>query len=933
MSREFFRAAARAGVKTGEAHLAPDLLRFTMTFNGHPELDAVRVRCERYFEGDGFDLFRPLQSDDDELLVLQFPGVIRQQSTPYLLSLARELTDELELDSCEVDASPGWGAEDDLGRAPPESLGGIVWQVCRSSATPPTSMTWSVDKVGARKAWKAHPSQGAGILIGQPDTGVADHKELADSLDIAKGIDIIIGRGSPTDPLDPSMANPGHGTATASVVASRVAGSICGTAPKAKVVPIRCVDAVVLSSGTAVASAIDHARKQGCHVVTMSLGGAFEFPSLKKAIQKAVENEMIVLAAAGNCVKFVVYPAWDPNVIAVAATDERDLAWRGSSVGSAVDISAPGENVYVARRSTVSDVDHALVEHGQGTSFAVTTTAGCAALWLSRHGVAAVKARAHSLGVKTQHLFRAALTQTARRPAGWNISKMGAGVVDAVALLALPLDKIDVEKVVSPRKGKPANLDTPEGFDWKRLGPEATYLAFEAVQRRESSRRGALESAAPPRPSSELAAALAGSSALAAVSPPSPAVIGPATPDQGPIEALRMLVSKTNREEASGTFAEANARKYLAGPGKIEVENALSNAFSATRSVAVVESLKGDVLAQVKGVVEAFANGQLKSPSALSGVARVTAEALVKLTGRPALKIVGGRVDPNDRRVGEWAADLLLAHRAIAPVIAAVGRVDVYYGGEWRHLGTGTHIGGGQILTNRHVMDGLAEVLPGRSDVRCYELTATASIIFDEAASDECARFEITGIICAGPTRIGNSVDNSLLDLAVLRCSPTNSANKQLPDGAACGDFDNLDGLQTIAVTGYPARPDWDQMIDPTTGQYSDAIGDALHAMFGGDYSVKYLSPGELMQIPGQIPDGGHRWVFAHDATSLPGSSGSAIATLGSSPLVAGLHFGGSTLTQNLAHSLAAVRREAKKDLRLLGTESDPFLKSWVALD
>jgi subtilisin family serine protease len=103
-------------------------------------------------------------------------------------------------------------------------------------------------------------AKGHGILVGHPDTGVAKHAELDnDMLNLALGRDFIDGDDRPEDPLRSGMANPGHGTATASVIASRP-GAIEGVAPAAVVVPIRCIEDVKVFNQAPVAAAIAHAR-------------------------------------------------------------------------------------------------------------------------------------------------------------------------------------------------------------------------------------------------------------------------------------------------------------------------------------------------------------------------------------------------------------------------------------------------------------------------------------------------------------------------------------------------------------------------------------------------------------------------------------------------------------------------------------------------
>ena len=189
------------------------------------------------------------------------------------------------------------------------------------------------------------PSRGEDIIVAQPDTGITPHVELV-GVAFVPGFDVIDDDNDPTDPLT-EPGNPGHGTGTASVLV--VAGSyiVTGSAPKARLMPIRTIESVVRIRQITVARAIDWAIQEGAHVVTMSLGG-IPASALHRAISRAVEADMIVLAAAGNCVRLVVWPARYDECIAVAATNAADQPWPGTCRGEPVDISAPGQNVYRA---------------------------------------------------------------------------------------------------------------------------------------------------------------------------------------------------------------------------------------------------------------------------------------------------------------------------------------------------------------------------------------------------------------------------------------------------------------------------------------------------------------------------------------------------------------------------------------------------------
>lgn len=312
---------------------------------------------------------------------------------------------------------------------------------------------WALDAIRARAAWETAPAaggraRGEGISVFQPDTGVADHVEIEPGmLDLGRAHDFVADRPGATDPMNYG-GNPGHGTGTASVVASRIAGIMAGSAPLATLVPLRAVESVVVFDHGRVAAAVEHARRNGAEVITMSLGGPWS-SALRAAIDAAIRDGVIVLAAAGNCVGFVVWPARYEEVIAVAGSNRADRPWKGSCRGEAVDISAPGEFVPRANRSPANGGSPESVAGGQGTSFAVALTAGVAALWLAHHGPDAIR---RSLGPSetVQSRFVGLLRASARRVPGLDPDDFGAGVVDAAGLLGLGLGPAALEEMPGP---------------------------------------------------------------------------------------------------------------------------------------------------------------------------------------------------------------------------------------------------------------------------------------------------------------------------------------------------------------------------------------------------------------------------------------------------------------------------------------------------
>lgn len=286
------------------------------------------------------------------------------------------------------------------------------------------------------------------IKIGQLDTGYTKHIGIMDR--VILGYDFLDKDPDPFDPLaDGILKQPGHGTSTASVI---IGGGFqpnpsslqAGVWPDATLQVYRIARSVVHVFHSYISDAICKAVDNGCDVITMSMGGAPPRRSWLEALRYAYDKGVIVCCAAGNNVGFVVWPARYTNAIAVAGINVNDQKWEGSCSGEDVDISAPGENVYVAQ--TTRGADDGLVflnTYGSGTSFATPHVAAAAAMWLHhyRKELVNIKGRARV------DAFRWALNNSVRVPKDWPKDKLGKGILDADKLLQF-----------SPKDYKPASI-------------------------------------------------------------------------------------------------------------------------------------------------------------------------------------------------------------------------------------------------------------------------------------------------------------------------------------------------------------------------------------------------------------------------------------------------------------------------------------------
>ncbi len=170
---------------------------------------------------------------------------------------------------------------------------------------PLAPLQWGLKKVKAPKAWPV--SKGAGVVVAVIDTGVdIGHPDLAANIVLGAGAsDIVDGD------VDPQDEN-GHGTHVAGILAARLRNGrgVAGVAPKAKIFPVRVLDAQGSGDAADVASGIRYAIRNGVDVINLSMeveGGGIVGDLLgdgaqdvRDAINEAVGQGIVVVVAAGN---------------------------------------------------------------------------------------------------------------------------------------------------------------------------------------------------------------------------------------------------------------------------------------------------------------------------------------------------------------------------------------------------------------------------------------------------------------------------------------------------------------------------------------------------------------------------------------------------------------------------------------------------------
>jgi hypothetical protein len=172
-----------------------------------------------------------------------------------------------------------------------------------------------------------------------------------------------------------------HGTGMVGAIAAH--RRLMGIAPEAKILAIQAFSGTTRQTPEAttkqILAGLDWAVRKGARVINMSFAGPYD-PMLALAMKNAHAKGVVLIAASGNLgpKSPPLYPAADPNVIAVTAVDENDQLFAQAVRGPHVAVAAPGVDVMVPAPEETYQLT-------TGTSVAAAHVSGVAALLIEHH--------------------------------------------------------------------------------------------------------------------------------------------------------------------------------------------------------------------------------------------------------------------------------------------------------------------------------------------------------------------------------------------------------------------------------------------------------------------------------------------------------------------------------------------------------------------
>ena len=258
------------------------------------------------------------------------------------------------------------------------------------------SNQWYLTKIGMPSAWDMVQGNNS-IQIAIIDTGLdIAHEDIGRGIDTYDNLWQNVGEDPWTNPNNPASGNgidddgnsliddwrgwdfvnlnndvrsPGnfHGTHVSGIVSAKLHNGIgisgIGGGNNNNGLQLMMIGVgETTPSSAALDDAILYAVQMGADVIQLSLSVA-QTTAIDNAIQTAINNGIPVICASGNQNSSVAYPANNPNVISVGATNQSDQKASFSNFGQYLFISAPGVQI----RSTQLGNTY---NNADGTSFA-----------------------------------------------------------------------------------------------------------------------------------------------------------------------------------------------------------------------------------------------------------------------------------------------------------------------------------------------------------------------------------------------------------------------------------------------------------------------------------------------------------------------------------------------------------------------------------
>lgn len=219
---------------------------------------------------------------------------------------------------------------------------------------------------------------GKGVRVAVVDTGISgSHPDLH----VTGGVSFV-------DGVEALKDDNGHGTHVAGIIAGmdNTVG-VLGVAPGVELYSVKALDAGGVGNQTDVVAGIEWAIEHDIDIINLSITTSTDSLALKKIIEQASEQGILVTAASGNDETGagqppgtdIAYPARYDEVIGVGAINQEMKRALFSYIGPSLEFTAPGERIYSTYVTKSGSTDG--YAYMSGTSMATPYVTGVMALY------------------------------------------------------------------------------------------------------------------------------------------------------------------------------------------------------------------------------------------------------------------------------------------------------------------------------------------------------------------------------------------------------------------------------------------------------------------------------------------------------------------------------------------------------------------------
>jgi thermitase len=224
-----------------------------------------------------------------------------------------------------------------------------------------------------------------------------------------------------TSPVCTWQDDHGHGTHVSGIISAATNNSagVASLGYSLQLLEYKVLDSTGSGTDSNIANAITAAADAGAKVISISLGGAGYSQALQNAINYAWQNNVVVVAAAGNSsTGSLFFPGGANHAMGIAATDSSNNLASFSNYGNDIAVAAPGVSILSTIPTYSVTFGCCNYTYLSGTSMATPFVSALAGL------VAATTSNATAASVIQR------IEQTAAASGPWSTS-FGYGIINA----------------------------------------------------------------------------------------------------------------------------------------------------------------------------------------------------------------------------------------------------------------------------------------------------------------------------------------------------------------------------------------------------------------------------------------------------------------------------------------------------------------------